>query len=319
MESSKSFKCLCGKEYLQYQSLWRHHKTCEVYLNNSNICSNVNKNIGLYDKNTDWKQSHKIVQELKEQNNKLVQENKVLQEQIKSFNEQKILQDQLKTLYEQNQKILQYQIIQLQEQLLIKSTEQTKVITENKEEPKEKEEKPEVQQNKKAHVKAYLASCNPITYTEFMNNYIPTADDYSNILKTGLLNGTVTNIMNYLSKYEKRCYPFVISNNQNIRLRLHIFDNNEWKVVIGYEAVKILEKMVQRFINKLYSHLNSVFKPAYPGIDDINHKDHITHSQYRYAMGNALGNSDDKIDKITNTVKQYFCIIEVDDEESDTN
>lgn len=36
-------------------------------------------------------------------------------------------------------------------------------------------------------------------------------------------------------------------------------------------------------------------------------------------MGNALGNSDDKIYKITNTVKQYFCIIEVDDEESDTN
>ncbi len=48
-----------------------------------------------------------------------------------------------------------------------------------------------------------------------------------------------------------------------------------------------------------------------------NHKDHITHSQYRYAMGNALGNSDDKIDKITNTVKQYFCIIEGDDENDD--
>ena len=238
------FVCVCGKQYFQHPSLYRHHKTCEVYLNNNKkekiIKKTITHDTSLYEEN----------QVLKTQNQELIQENQLLQEQLKSFNEQKILQHQLKSLYEQNQKILQDQIKQLQEQLLIKSTEQTKpIITiKQKEEKKEIEEKPEVQQNKKAHVKAYLASCNPVTYTEFMNNYIPTADDYSNILKTGLLNGTVTNIMNYLSKYEKRCYPFVISNNQNIRLRLYIYDNNEWKVVKGYDAVKILENMVQRLI-----------------------------------------------------------------------
>lgn len=230
------FICLCGKSYTIRQSLWRHHKTCEVYLNDSKICSNIGLNAHAQSSLEELNiQSNKIVQDLKDQNNKLVNEIYIIKEQNQKFEqENKLLQEQIKSLYEQNQKILQEQIKQLQDQLLRKSTKQTKVI---KEEQKEKEEKPEVQQNKKAHVKAYLASCNPVTYTEFMNNYIPTVDDYSNILKTGLLNGTVTNIMNYLSKYEKRCYPFVISNNQNIRLRLYIYDKNEnvneWKVVIG--------------------------------------------------------------------------------------
>ncbi len=84
MESSKTFKCLCGKAYTQHQSLYRHHKTCEVFLNDKNI-KTITVQTSLYE-------------ELKEQNNMLIQENKVLQEQIKSFNEQKILQDQLKSL-----------------------------------------------------------------------------------------------------------------------------------------------------------------------------------------------------------------------------
>lgn len=102
-----SHKCVCGKQYNQHSSLWRHHKTCNVYINT--IDDSFNEDIQVSKDNI-----HKLVQEniilkeqcntLQEQNNKIVQENK-------------LLQDKLLSLYEQHQKLLQNQVKYLQEQL----------------------------------------------------------------------------------------------------------------------------------------------------------------------------------------------------------
>jgi hypothetical protein len=282
MESIKKFECVCGKQYTHLPNLSRHRKTCEDYNKNDNTI---------------------IVLNVLEQNKLLQQQNQQLQEQ-----NQKILQDQVNQLQEQ--------VKQLQEQL-------QKAPVKNK--TKHIQVKPLIQPvqqlNKKPSVKTYLEKCNPITYTQFMSDYIPEMLDYSNVIQYNLRGGIVKNIIKHLSTYNKTQIPIIITNIQNIRLRMLVYNTeseteNKWKTLYGNDASAFLEKMIENFVFKLQTNKLRVFNQQYPGVDDSLHPDCETHRNYSCNFIIALRNSEQETRPIMNIIKEQFCIVE-EIEESD--
>ena len=302
------FVCICGKSYAQKPSLCRHHKTCNEY----NNISTQNNNISAV-KSVDISQQHiqtDIQSKYEEQMQKLISDNNLLNEKLKKIEADNIqLHKQVIELQERERNMMIEQIKLLQSQLCNKSETIKPVEEKNVNSVKPVEVK---QTNKKTSVKTYLASCSPVTFTEFMNNYIPTIEDYSNVISYGIQNGAIKNIVSYVSQLKKENYPIIITNQQLIRMRMLVYDTDDsvyqWKTLLTNDAIIFLEKMVERFINKLYKYIN-VLKTYYPGIDDKDHRDEEIHTSYYHAFYSNTRYSDNYIKDIVNGVKEQFLII----------
>jgi hypothetical protein len=211
MDNSKTFTCVCGNVYLQKQGLYRHRKTCDKY-NNKQVSEDINQEL-ILTLQSDNARLHEQIQKLE---NDKVQ----LQKQVCE------LQERERNLYIEQIKILQLQ-------------QSNKTVT--AEMPKE------TVSNKKPSVKLYLATCNPVTFTDFMDKYIPTIEDYSNVINHGIEHGIVKNITAYLLKYKKEEYPIIITNQQVKRMKIQVYDlkddTNQWNKIELYKAREYLENM----------------------------------------------------------------------------
>jgi hypothetical protein len=295
---SKKYTCICEKTFTQHQSLYRHRKTCDEY------------------KQSIHKEPDQVAI-LQEQLN-------VLQQKYnKLIDTQQLMQQQINTLQEQNNTLLQEQVKMLQSQLENHHVKQETPIINQKQEtqPNLKTQPKHIKQNKKASVKSYLDTCKPVTFTDFMNNYIPTIEDYSNAIRYRANGGIVKNIVKYLLTHEKQNYPIIITNSQNARLRMLVYDIYDdvaqWKQYKLHDAMDFLESTANRFVNKLYKYKPTVFEIEYPGIKDLNHPERQSHLNMFCAFTVALRNSESFLNDIANTIKQDFCIIE-DTDESDS-
>jgi hypothetical protein len=321
MDKNKAFICACGKSYTQQPNLSRHRKTCNTK-ETQNLQEQINVPLTI--------QTQKQIQTLQSENIKLQEQLKTLQEQM--YQDQiKILKEQLQLYQKREQPTVEQQTTTVQEKFLaveplvlprelngsraieslIPPRELCSRAVESEILPKEKPK----QINKKPSVKSYLATCNPITYTNFMINYIPTIEDYLNIIKYRSLDGTVKNIINYLSKYDKKQFPIVITNSQRIRIRIIVYDKiseteNKWKIIKGNDAIKFLHNMIELFVFKLHKYKLKVFNVEYPGIDDILHPDREDHCIKSCQFNIALRTSDHDTNNVMNAIMEYFLIIE---------
>jgi hypothetical protein len=276
MDNSKTFTCVCGNVYLQKQGLYRHRKTCDKY-NNKQVSEDINQEL-ILTLQSDNARLHEQIQKLE---NDKVQ----LQKQVCE------LQERERNLYIEQIKILQLQ-------------QSNKTVT--AEMPKE------TVSNKKPSVKLYLATCNPVTFTDFMDKYIPTIEDYSNVINHGIEHGIVKNITAYLLKYKKEEYPIIITNQQVKRMKIQVYDlkddTNQWNKIELYKAREYLENMANRFSNKLYKYLTLVFKAHYTAIEDKYHKDNKAQCAIRQSLLNQLTYAENYSRKIVEQIIEHFII-----------
>lgn len=305
MDNSKTFNCVCGSVYLQKQGLYRHRKTCDKY-NNKQCDSEIQKQVN----NSEY---DNLVQT---QLLTLQSDNARLLEQIQRLENDKVkLQNQVIELQEREIKMLQLQLSNKNGDTLgntepVKSVEPVKIV----EPPKQTET------NKKPSVKLYLATCNPVTFTDFMDKYVPTIEDYSNVIKQGIEHGIVKNITTYLLNYKKEKYPIIITNKQAKRMKMLVYETNnktnQWNKYESYKAREFLEKMANWFSNKLYKYLAPVFKAHYPAIEDKYHTDNESHCAIRQSLLNQLIYAENYNRKIAENIMEHF-IISNDDHSED--
>lgn len=320
MDNSKTFTCVCGNVYLQKQGLYRHRKTCDKY-NSKQVSEDINQEL-IVTLQSDNAQLLALEQIQKLENDKVQLQNQVyeLQEREKNLliERQKIendniqLQKQVHELQERERNMFIEQIKTLQMQL----SNKTEVVEPSKQNEAPKQTVP----NKKPSVKSYLATCNPVTFTDFMDKYIPTIEDYSNVIKQGIEHGITKNIMAYLLNYKKEEYPIIITNQQVKRMKILVYDTKDetkqWNKIESYKARDYLENMANRFSNKLYKYL-SVFKSHYPGIEDKYHKDNKAHCAIRQSLLHQLTYAENYSRKIVERIIENFIIRNDEDNEND--
>ncbi len=315
----KTIKCLCGKTYTQQPNLYRHRKNCEIYQQTVETANN------------DYKQ------QIEELQFKLLTCEQALakKDNIIAMHEQTIKQrdqtiDHIVVIHEQTIKQLD-QKIQNHEQT-IKNHEQTialneevikKIITVMQPIPKitnptptptptpEPIKEPEV---KKPSIKEYLDSCTPVLFDTFMKQYTPSIEDCSNILRYGLCEGAIRNFNAYINTYDKKCYPMVITNPQNIRMKLYLHEKQgEWKKLSNDDALKFIGSVVERMINRIWSNVVPIYTTKYPGFSDPTDPNIENYRNMKCSVMQSLRDSEKHTSKIVNKIKEHFCIFKDDE------
>jgi hypothetical protein len=260
------YKCPCGKSYTHRQSLHTHRKNCVEYKKTLEPNPAVMEVI-----KPATEQDIEHYKQLLEAQEKLLQEkDKLLEEKDRRIEEQKQTIEFMKsfgsTAREQapmQQTPIKQEEPEEDEESNEEPEEPDEEPEESNEEPEESNEEPEEEQKLSFNLKEYLESRNPINVEEFFNRYIPTIEEFDNIISNGIVNATVLNLGAYAKSYGDQC-PYIVTNMQYERLRLYVYEETKWIEYDRIHAQMYMKKTISRFVNKYFKYM-MVFNNKYAG------------------------------------------------------